>query len=75
VFGRKNAFYNAFSFTLVSVVLVVANAIGYDFSKHGRESHWVGAPVFWELGLGAICAVVAAVWGVRARRELDQDHR
>jgi len=65
---RKNPFHNAFAFTLISVSLIVANAVGYDFSRHGSQNRWVGPPVWWELAAGTVLGIVAVFWWRRAMR-------
>jgi hypothetical protein len=50
------------------MLFIVAGAMGYTFSRQVGHywGHWTGAPVGWQIALGAACAVVAAMYWRRA---------
>ena len=50
--------------------ILVSGLVGLDVSRlHGfvRGARWVDAPVWWEMGLGAILLPLAAHWARHAR--------
>lgn len=70
---RKTQFPLAFGFTAAAVWFAVAGAIGYDASRPlSGQNHWMGAPIWWEIGLGITCAVAAAVYWRKALHSISK---
>jgi hypothetical protein len=69
---KTSPLHFAFSFTAAAMLFIVAGAMGYTFSRQVGHywGHWTGAPVGWQIALGAACAVVAAMYWRRALRQV-----
>jgi len=67
-YQSRNPFPVAFSQTAAAVVLLGAGMTGFDLGRKLHANHWTGAPVWWEIGLGLVCFVVAGVAWRRALR-------
>jgi hypothetical protein len=67
---KKSRFHAAFSATAGALLFTLAGLSGYAINWHGAGpfGRWSGAPVLWEVGLGAAFAFVALVAWRRAIR-------
>ena len=70
---RKNPFPLALGFSAAAVWFAVAGAIGYDASRPlSGGNHWMGASIWWEIGIGMTCAIVAAVYWRKAMHSVSK---
>jgi drug/metabolite transporter (DMT)-like permease len=70
----RSPFAFAFSFTTLTLFFLGAGTVGYNLNKHDRfvsHTSWTDGPIWWEMGAGIFCAVIAAVAWHRAIRSID----
>ena len=66
-------FQAAFGATFCALMLTIAGLAGFAINWHGLNARFgrqTGAPVLWEIGLGAVFAVAAIITWRRALRSL-----
>jgi protein-S-isoprenylcysteine O-methyltransferase Ste14 len=69
-----NPFAYAFSFTAAMLLFLGAGTVGYNLSTRDRfltHTAWTDGPIWWEMGAGVVCALIAAVAWHRAMRTLN----
>jgi hypothetical protein len=69
----RNPFHYAFGFTAATFLFLGAGTLGYHLSARDRfltHTAWANGPIWWEMGAGVVCALVAAVAWHRAIRRI-----